>query len=254
MVALGIVEFPTRDIGLEAAGIVTRVGPEVNPDDIKVGDRVVLMNKPCFATYCVTPAKFCARIPDSLSFSDAATMLMPYVTSIYSLINIGRLQQGQVSSDMTTHHASHSVFLTRNAMQTVLVHSACGGVGLAAVQICQMLGADLFVTVGNDEKVQFLMDNFKIPRNRIFYSRDMSFVDGIMHETDGMGIDLILNSLAGELLHATWKCVAEFGTLVEIGKRDLAGDGKLDMRPFLANRSYCCVDVDLWKKPVLLTR
>lgn len=139
--------------------------------------------------------------------------------------------------------------------QSVLVHSACGGVGLAAVQIAQMIGSDLYVTVGNDEKVEFLMDTFNIPRNRIFNSRDKSFVDGVMRETGGLGIDVILNSLSGELLHATWGCVAEFGTLVEIGKRDLIGGGKLDMEPFLANRSYCCIDIDqLWKKPVLLRK
>ena len=118
-----------------------------------------------------------------------------------------------------------------------------------------MLGAELYVTVGNDEKVQFLMENFNIPRNRIFNSRDFSFVGGVMRETGGQGIDVILNSLAGELLHATWTCVAEFGTLVEIGKRDLIGDGKLDMKPFLGNRNYCCVDIDqLWKKPILLRK
>lgn len=118
-----------------------------------------------------------------------------------------------------------------------------------------MLKAEVYATVSNDEKVQFLMDNFNIPRNRIFNSRDKSFVDGVMRETGGQGVEIILNSLAGELLHATWDCVAEFGVLVEIGKRDLIGGGKLDMKPFLANRSYCCVDIDqLWKKPVLLRK
>ena len=112
-----------------------------------------------------------------------------------------------------------------------MIHSACGGVGLAAIQISQMLKAEVYATVGNDEKVQFLMENFHIPRNRIFNSRDKSFVDGVMRETGGQGVDIILNSLSGELLHATWTCVAEFGTLVEIGKRDLIGGGKLDMKP-----------------------
>lgn len=75
-----------------------------------------------------------------------------------------------------------------------------------------MLKAEVNATVGNDEKVQFLMENFHIPRNRIFNSRDKSFVDGVMRETGGQGVDIILNSLSGELLHATWTCVAEFGT------------------------------------------
>lgn len=112
-----------------------------------------------------------------------------------------------------------------------------------------MLEAEVYVTVGSQDKVKYLMDSHDMPRNRIFNSRDKSFVEGVLRETQGRGIDFILNSLSGELLHATWTCVAEFGTLLEIGKRDLMGDGKLDMKPFLANRNYCCVDIDrLWKR------
>ncbi|KAI1209352.1 fatty acid synthase S-acetyltransferase [Annulohypoxylon truncatum] len=231
LVAMGIVELPERQFGLEAAGIVTRVGADVK--NIKVGDRVCFLKKHAFSTYLVSEEMFCAKIPDRLSFDEAASMLMPYVTAIHSLINVGCLEKGQ----------------------SVLIHSACGGVGLAAIQISQMLGADIYATVGNDEKVQFLMDNYHLPRNKIFNSRNDSFVEGIMRETRGAGVDLVLNSLSGELLHATWTCVAEFGSMVEIGKRDLIGNGKLDMNAFLANRSYCCVDIDqLWKKPALMTR
>lgn len=118
--------------------------------------------------------------------------------------------------------------------------------GIAAIQLALMVGADVFATVGNDEKVQYLMETFGLPRERIFNSRDTSFVDGIMRETHGRGVDVALNSLSGELLHATWKCVARFGRLVEIGKRDLIDAGKLDMTPFLENRSYCSFDLDLF--------
>ncbi|KAI1379651.1 fatty acid synthase S-acetyltransferase [Hypoxylon crocopeplum] len=229
LVGLGIVELPIRQFGLEAAGFATRVGAEVK--NIKVGDRVCCLKKHAYSTYLTTPDIFCTKIPDRLSFDEAASMLMPYVTAIHSLVNVGRLEKGQ----------------------SVLVHSACGGVGLAAIQICQMLEADVYATVSNEEKVQFLMDNYHIPGNKIFNSRNDTFVGGIMRETNGQGVDLVLNSLSGELLHATWTCVAEFGTMVEIGKRDLIGKGKLDMNTFLANRSYSCVDIDqLWKKPVLM--
>lgn len=231
LVALGIVELPVRQFGLEAAGFVTRVGADVK--DLKVGDRVCCLKKQAYSTYLVTPDIFCTRIPDRLSFDEAASMLMPYVTAIHSLVNVGRLEKGQ----------------------SVLIHSACGGVGLAAIQICQMLEADIYATVSNEEKIQFLMDNYHIPRNKIFNSRNSSFVEDILRETKGEGVDLALNSLSGELLHATWTCIAEFGTMVEIGKRDLIGNGKLDMNTFLANRSYSCVDIDqLWKKPVLLQK
>lgn len=93
------------------------------------------------------------------------------------------------------------------------------------------------MTVGSEPKARYLMDTFGIPRNRIYNSRDTSFADDLLRETHGKGVDVALNSLAGELLHATWKCVAAWGTMVEIGKRDLLGGAQLDMRPFLANRT-----------------
>ena len=118
-----------------------------------------------------------------------------------------------------------------------------------------MIEAEILVTVGTEQKVEHLMKTFNIPRNRIFSSRDTSFVEGVMRETQRNGVDLVLNSLSGELLHATWQCVAPFGKMVEIGKRDLIGFGKLDMSVFLANRSYCCVDAnDFPNNPSMMNR
>lgn len=140
--------------------------------------------------------------------------------------------------------------------QSILIHSACGGVGIAAIQVSRMLGADIYVTVGNEEKVQYLMTEFGIPRSRIFNSRDSSFLTDVLRETQGRGVDYVLNSLSGELLHASWQCVAEFGTLLEIGKRDLIGHGKLAMDVFEANRSYSGIDLGLVieRKPRLTKR
>jgi NADPH:quinone reductase-like Zn-dependent oxidoreductase len=107
-----------------------------------------------------------------------------------------------------------------------------------------MVGAEIYATVGSEDKVAYLIDKLGLPKNRIFNSRNTSFVDNLMRETQGKGVDLALNSLSGELLHATWRCVAEFGTMVEIGKRDLLGAGRLDMDVFLANRTYSCLDLD----------
>lgn len=107
-----------------------------------------------------------------------------------------------------------------------------------------MAGAEIYTTVSNEAKVQHLTEMLNLPRNRIFNSRSVSFVDDIMRETSNRGVDLALNSLSGELLHATWNCIAPFGKMIEIGKRDLIGCAKLDMAPFLENRSYCSVDLD----------
>lgn len=107
-----------------------------------------------------------------------------------------------------------------------------------------MVGAKIYATVSSEEKIQYLEDNFGLDRSCIFNSRNDSFVQQLMQKTEGEGVDLALNSLSGELLHATWKCISQFGRMVEIGKRDLLGSGKLDMGPFLDNRTYACVDLD----------
>ncbi|KAI1138451.1 fatty acid synthase S-acetyltransferase [Hypoxylon sp. FL0543] len=220
LVAMGIVELPTRQFGLEVSGVVSRTGPNVK--NLRVGDRVLSLHRKALGTYSTAPEYLFAKIPSNMTFHEAATLLGSYVTAWFSLINVAHLERGQ----------------------SVLIHSACGGVGLAAIQVARMLGAELYVTVGSEEKVKFLMENFQIARNRIFHSRDSSFVEGIKRETGDQGVDIALNSLSGELLHATWSCVAPWGHMVEIGKRDLLGGGKLDMQTFLANRSYTCVDID----------
>jgi NADPH:quinone reductase-like Zn-dependent oxidoreductase len=109
----------------------------------------------------------------------------------------------------------------------------------------------VFATVSSEVKKRYLVENFGIRRDHIFHSRDDSFLPKLLQATNGRGADLVLNSLSGELLHASWKCVAEFGKLIELGKRDLVEFGKLNMEPFSANRSYCCIELGhmFTKKP-----
>lgn len=94
LVALNIVELPTRQFGLEAAGIVTNVGPSVK--DLKIGDRVVCLKKSAFARYFCVPEFACAKIPSEIRLDEVSSMLVPYVTAIHSLVNVGRLAKGQV--------------------------------------------------------------------------------------------------------------------------------------------------------------
>lgn len=219
LTSMGVIETLGRGPGHESSGIVRKVRPDTKY--LKEGDRVVCCSDGSFSTTTSTTEMCCAKIPDGLSFLDAATIPVVYSTAIYGLTDIAKLAQGQ----------------------TVLIHSAAGGVGIAAIQIAQMIGAEIFCTVSSQEKVDFVSQSFNIPRNRIFYSRDTSFLSEILRETYGKGVDVVLNSLSGELLHASWNCVAEFGTMVEIGKRDLLGHGKLSMNPFLDNRTFAGVDL-----------
>ncbi|KAL8736136.1 MAG: hypothetical protein Q9181_002526 [Wetmoreana brouardii] len=222
MVAMGVLTFGSKSVplGLELAGVVSRIGSKVR--NVSVGDRVVgVAVEGCFATHALLVDSLVATIPDALGFEEAATMPACYTTAVQALIDVGRLEKGQ----------------------TVLIHSACGGVGQAAIQLCKNIGATIYATVGSKEKRKYLIEKDGIPENRIFNSRNTSFLQAVMRETSGRGVDLVLNSLSGDLLHASWNCVAEFGKMVELGKRDLVGFGRLDLEPLLANRSYCCVDL-----------
>lgn len=87
------------------------------------------------------------------------------------------------------------------------------------------------------------MATFGIPRHHIFNSRNSSFLEDVKRETNGRGIDIVLNSLSGELLHTSWKCVAEYGKMLEIGKRDFIGRGMLSMDIFEANRAFFGIDL-----------
>ncbi|PGH15529.1 hypothetical protein AJ79_02311 [Helicocarpus griseus UAMH5409] len=235
LIAMGIVEASNDghgDFGFEGAGIISSIGPDVQ--NLRPGDHVAFSSVGCFSTSLTIPEIACAKIPDSLSLEEAATMPCVYGTAMYGLMEAARLEK----------------------KQTVLIHSACGGVGQAAIQIAKMIGAEIFCTVGSQEKVEYLMDVFDIPRSRIFNSRDSTFLPGILKETNGRGVDVVLNSLSGELLHASWKCVANLGIMVEIGKRDFIGKAQLEMDRFEHNRTFVGLDhTELWAhKPQVSNR
>ncbi|KAK8101460.1 hypothetical protein PG999_011834 [Apiospora kogelbergensis] len=223
MMALGIIEFPEeREGGIavpgaEATGYVTEVGDAVG--DLRVGDRVLTVGDG-FATVIQRPARFCAKLPSSLSDEEAVTMPTVYFTVLICLLERARIRKGE----------------------TILIHSAAGGVGIAAIHVARWIGAEIYVTTGMEKKVDFLNNNFGIPSERIFNSRDESFLQDVMRATNGRGVDVVLNSLSGELLHASWKCVAAGGCMVEIGKRDMIGHGRLALDHFEDNRTFSCVD------------
>ncbi|KAL4867815.1 hypothetical protein BDV12DRAFT_110489 [Aspergillus spectabilis] len=216
LVAEGIVEC--ADLGKECAGVVQRVGPAVK--NLRVGDRVVVMDRQTFATRFITSERLCARMARGLSWTEAATIPFAFATALYALVDAARLKHGD----------------------TVLIHTACSGTGLAAIQACQLIGAEVYCTVRRDDEIRFLAQ-LGICTKRIYSSRDTSFLHSLLAATNGRGVDVVLNSLPGELLHASWRCVAEFGIMVELGKRDLVGKGHLAMDIFEGNRCFAAVDL-----------
>ncbi|EKG09670.1 Beta-ketoacyl synthase, partial [Macrophomina phaseolina MS6] len=130
-----------------------------------------------------------------------------------------------------------------SAGETCLIHAAAGGLGQAAIQIAQNIGAEVFATVSSPEQRQLLMDEYGILAEHIFSSRDLSFAVGVMRMTNGRGVDVVLNSLAGEALRASWNCIATLGRFIEIGKRDVFANGRLGMLPFCRSVTFAACDL-----------
>ncbi|KAH7330434.1 reducing type I polyketide synthase [Rhexocercosporidium sp. MPI-PUGE-AT-0058] len=203
----------------ECAGIISRVGKDCK--DLQIGDRVAIYTMDTYRSYARANAKWVVKIPDSMSFAQAASIPIAFGTAYYSLVQVARLQKGE----------------------TILIHAAAGGTGQAAVQYALYLGAEIFATVGSMAKKRLLMEMYKIPEDHIFYSRDISFADGIKRITKSRGVDVVLNSLSGEALVATWECIAPYGRFVEIGRKDIDSHGNLPMFPFARNTSFTGVDL-----------
>ena len=183
LVALGRVDKTT--FGSECAGIITRVGDNCQ---LSPGDRVSLLNVDLFRTHARCIEDCAIKIPNHVSFVEAAAIPVVFSTVCYGLYEVARAQRGE----------------------TILIHSGAGGTGQAAIQIAQIIGLEIFVTVGSGEKKQLLIDTYKIPESHILYSRDLSFAQGIKRLTK-RGVDIVLNSLAGEGLVASWECIAPYG-------------------------------------------
>jgi NADPH:quinone reductase-like Zn-dependent oxidoreductase len=220
MVAMG--QLQTNVMGFECSGIVTKIGPNVPAENgLVVGERVCALLRGHWATHTRVHWTSVAKIPATVSFESAASLPIVYITAYYSLCHLANIQKGE----------------------TILIHSAAGGVGQAAIQFAQLAGAKIFATVGSPEKEDLIVKQYGIPRDHIFSSRDTSFSQHIRRLTNGIGVDVILNSLAGDLLHETWTCIAPFGRFVEIGKRDFEQNNSLQMAPFVRAASFFAVDL-----------
>ncbi|KAL2167896.1 hypothetical protein VTG60DRAFT_683 [Thermothelomyces hinnuleus] len=219
MVALGQLEDTL--VAHECAGIITRLGPDTEQSGLRVGDRVCALAKGRFANFSFAPWTSVCRLPDDMSWEQGAPLSIVYHTAYYSLVEVGRLRKGE----------------------TVLIHAAAGGVGQAAIVVAQHVGAEIFVTCSTEAKKELLIKEHRIDPGRIWSSRDTSFAPAVMAATGGRGVDVVLNSLSGPMLKATWSCIARFGRFVEIGKVDIEAARLMDMTPFGRCASYSGVDL-----------
>lgn len=225
MYALGLLSdeaiehgFAGPTLGLEFAGRVVRTGANVS--HLQPGDAVVGFGPASFSDRLIADTHALATIPEGIGFAAAATIPTTFFTVYYALKHLARLEPGE----------------------RLLIHGAAGGVGLAAIQIGRWLGAEIYATVGSEEKRDF-MELLGI--HRLYDSRSLTFAEDILHDSeDGRGVDVVLNSLAGEAINQNLRVLAPFGRFLELGKRDFYENTKVGLRPFRNNLSYFGIDSD----------
>jgi NADPH:quinone reductase-like Zn-dependent oxidoreductase/aryl carrier-like protein len=220
MKALGIYPgLPSGDapLGAECSGRITAVGAGV--EGLDIGDEVVVVAPQSFGSHVTTRAELVARRPLQLSAEEAATLPIAFLTAAHALEELARLGPGE----------------------KVLIHSASGGVGLAAVQLARRAGAEIFATAGTPDKRAFLRD---LGIEHVMDSRSQEFAEEVLRQTKGRGVDVVLNSLAGEGLIRSLEMLADYGRFLEIGKRDIYANTRLGLRPFRKNLSFFAIDLD----------
>ena len=205
-------------MGSECSGRVTAVGEGVT--DLAVGRAVVTMASESLASHVTTDARLALPIPATMSIEEAAGTPITFLTADYALNDLARLAEGE----------------------RVLIHSATGGVGLAAVQLARTVGAEIFATVGTPEKRDYL---HKLGVEHVADSRSLDFADDIREWTGGEGVDIVLNSLAGDFIPRSIDLLRPFGRFLEIGKRDVYDHMRLDLFPFHKNLAYHAIDLGL---------
>ncbi len=206
-----------RIFGDEVGGIIKAVGEDVT--HVKPGDRVFGLAVFGLATETLARSGDIRRIPKDLSFEEAATLPVVFMTSWHALKNVARLRKGEC----------------------VLVHAGAGGVGMAAIQIAHHLGAEVIASAGSPAKRALLKT---LGVKHVIDSRRGDFAEAVMELTDRKGVDVVLNALAGEAIPMGLSCLAEFGRFIEIGKRDIYQNSRIPLWPLRRNASFHVVAMD----------
>jgi len=209
--------FAGATLGMECGGVVKAIGPGV--ENVQVGDRVMAFAPASFASSVITRAECAARLADEISFEAAATIPVAFLTVLYSLARLGRLQRGE----------------------TILIHGGAGAVGLAAIQFAQHVGATVIATAGSPVKRAILR---AIGVDHVLDSRSLRFADEVMELTRGEGVDMVLNSLGGEAMERSLGLLRPFGRFLELGKRDFYQNTRIGLRAVRHNISYFAIDAD----------
>ncbi|MFF3322355.1 SDR family NAD(P)-dependent oxidoreductase [Streptomyces sp. NPDC002889] len=205
-------------IGFECAGTVTAVGPEV--EAVGVGDPVLAVDLRggAFGSFVTVPVHAVAPVPAGIDPVAAAGLPAAYVTAWYALRHVARLSAGE----------------------RILIHSATGGTGLAAIGVARMLGAEVLATAGSAEKRGYLRG---MGIEHVMDSRSLNFAEETRAATGGEGVDVVLNSLSGAAIRSGLESLRPFGRFIELGVRDILSDTPVGLSPFRHNITLSTVDL-----------
>ncbi len=209
--------FAGATLGLECAGRVSRVGTGVQ--SLVPGDHVLAFGPACLATHLCIEAHRVHKLPGDTPPDHAAALPVAYFTAHFAMVTLGGLQKGE----------------------TVLIHGAAGGVGLAAVSVAQDVGAMVIATAGSPVKQALLR---KLGVAHVLSSRNTEFAAQIHAATDGAGVDIVLNSLAGQAMEQSLNALRPFGRFLELGKQDFYANTSVGLRALKNNIRYFGVDID----------
>ncbi|WP_096501033.1 type I polyketide synthase [Mycobacteroides stephanolepidis] len=211
--------------GMEGFGVVTRVGSAVS--ELRVGESIAVAERGLlrrYLTFDLDGGAAWERIDEEhLQREDfdplAVGSGVPFFTAGYAFYKLADLQLGE----------------------TVLIHGAAGGMGMGAVQIAVNMGAVVYATAGSEERRRAALE---LGATAAFDSRSVGFVDDILRITEGRGVDVIYNSLPGEMIAQNFAVAGEFCRIIEIGKADIYFGGAMDLKAFSGNLSFHAIDMD----------
>jgi NADPH:quinone reductase-like Zn-dependent oxidoreductase/NAD(P)-dependent dehydrogenase (short-subunit alcohol dehydrogenase family)/aryl carrier-like protein len=195
LVALGQVH--DEAFGSEIAGVILQAGP--SSDGLQVGDRVFGVARDGVAKSVRCKAFQLQKMPSHIDFTTAAAYPVAFCTAYYSLVHFARIESGEAA----------------------LIHRGAGALGQAAIQIAQLYGCDIYVTVETDDEMAFLENTYGIPKSHILSSANTDFGDAIRRLTRERGVDVVLNQLADGAAPESWACIAPFGRFIDVTEKDV---------------------------------
>ncbi|KAF4617041.1 hypothetical protein G7Y89_g15108 [Cudoniella acicularis] len=213
--------FDGNNLSSEYCGVVTKRGSDVT--SFEVGDRVYGMGKGHWGNYTRVPAALAQKMRDGDNPVELATMPLVYMTAVYAFEHVTRLRRGQ----------------------KVLIQSASGGLGLAAIQLARAKGAEIFVTAGTAEKARFLTQDMNIPSTHVFFSREPADLWRSVRATQNGGFDVILSTAYGDMFYESLKALAPLGHLIDVGRLDVTSSKNVALELFQKSAGFTSFDLGL---------